>query len=118
MAKSNKNKSGTRIEYWCSTYLRYGKEYCGSHALREEYLDETIKSELLSTKEQYRQMWDAMQDSINRWMPQTTNTMAQIKKLREKIESMEEEMEDILMERIRDKANAERYDRMIQKREE
>ena len=31
---------------------------------------------------------------------------------------MEEEVETILMERIRDKANAERYDRMIAKREE
>lgn len=41
-----------------------------------------------------------------------------LQKMRQKIESMEEEMEDILMERIRDKANAERYDRMIQKREE
>ena len=63
-------------------------------------------------------MWDTMQDSINRWTPQATNTLSQIKKLRQKIESMEEEMEDILMERIRDKANTERYDRMIQKREE
>lgn len=117
-AKTMKGKNGIRTEYWCSTYLRYGKEYCGSHALREEYLDEIIKSELLSTKEQYQQMWDAMQDSINRWTPKATNTLTQIKKLREKIEFMEEEMEDILMERIRDKANAERYDRMIQKREE
>lgn len=117
-AKTIKSKNGIRTEYWCSTYLRYGKEYCGSHALREEYLDEIIKSELLSTKEQYQQMWDAMQDSINRWTPQATNTMTQIKKLREKVESLEEEMEEILMERIRDKANAERYDRMIQKREE
>ena len=32
--------------------------------------------------------------------------------------NMEEELEDILMERIRDKANAARYDRMIAKREE
>ena len=117
-AKTIKNRNGIRTEYWCSTYLRYGKECCGSHALREEYLDEIIKSELLSTKEQYQQMWDAMQDSINRWTPQATNTLTQIKKLRQKIESMEEEMEDILMERIRDKANAGRYDRMIQKREE
>lgn len=117
-AKTVKSKNGIRTEYWCSTYLRYGKEYCGSHALQEEYLDEIIKAELLSTKEQYQQMWDAMQDSINRWTPKATNTLTQITKLRQKIESMEEEMEDILMERIRDKANAERYDRMIQKREE
>lgn len=117
-AKTIKSKSGIRTEYWCSTYLRYGKEYCGSHALREEYLEEIIKAELLSTKEQYKQMWDAMQDSINRWTPKATNTLSQLKKLRETVETLEEEMEDILMERIRDKANAERYDHMIQKREE
>lgn len=117
-AKTIKSKNGIRTEYWCSTYLRYGKEYCGSHALREEYLDEIIKSELLSTKEQYQQMWDAMQDSINRWTPKATNTLSQLKKLREAVETLEEEMEEILMERIRDKANAERYDRMISKREE
>lgn len=117
-AKTIHNKNSSRTEYWCSTYLRYGKEHCGSHAIREEYLDEIIRAELLSTKAQYQQIWDAMQDSINRWTPKTTNTLSQRKKLREQIESLEEEMEDILMERIRDKSNAERYDRMIAKREE
>lgn len=80
-AKSIKSTKGIRTEYLCSTYLRYGKEYCGSHALREEYLDDIIKAELLSTKEQYQQMWDAMQDSINRWTPKATNTLTQIKKM-------------------------------------
>ena len=65
-----------------------------------------------------REMWDAMQDTVNRWTPKATNTLAQLKKLRQQIEATEEEMEDILMERIRDKANAQRYDRMIAKREE
>ena len=59
-----------------------------------------------------------MQDTMNRWTPKATNTLSQLKKLRQQIETMEEEMEDILMERIRDKANAQRYDRMIAKREE
>ena len=59
-----------------------------------------------------------MQDTVNRWTPKATNTLSQLKKLRQQIETMEEEMEDILMERIRDKANAQRYDRMIAKREE
>ena len=117
-AKSIKNKHSTRVEYWCSTYLRYGKEHCGSHALREEYLDEIIRTELIATKVQYQQIWDAMQDTVNRWTPKATNTPAQLKKLRQQIEATEEEMEDILMERIRDKANAQRYDRMIAKREE
>ena len=59
-----------------------------------------------------------MQDTVNRWTPKATNTLSQLKKLRQQIEATEEEMEDILMERIRDKANAQRYDRMIAKREE
>lgn len=59
-----------------------------------------------------------MQDTIDRWTPKATNTLTQLKKLHQQIETMEEEMEDILMERIRDKANAQRYDRMIAKREE
>ncbi len=117
-AKNIKNKNRTRVEYWCSTYLRYGKEYCCSHALREEYLDELIRAELIATKAQYQRIWDTMQDTVNRWTPKATNTLSQLKKLRKQIESLEDEMEDILMERIRDKANAQRYDRMIAKREE
>ena len=117
-AKTVKNKNSIRTEYWCSTYLRYGKEHCGSHAIREEHLDEIIRSELLATKEQYQQIWDAIQKTVGRWTPRKSNTLSQLKKLHEKVETLEEEMEDILMERIRDKANAERYDRMIAKREE
>ena len=117
-AKTIRSKKGVRTEYWCSTYLRYGKEHCGSHAIREERLDEIIRSELLATKEQYQQIWDAMQKTVDRWTPRKSNTLSQLKRLREKVETLEEEMEDILMERIRDKANAERYDRMIAKREE
>lgn len=116
--KTVKSKNKSRVEYWCSTYLRYGKEHCGSHAIREEYLDEIIRAELIATKAQYQQVWNAMQDTVDRWTPKATSTMSQLKKLREKMESLEEEMEDILMERIRDKANADRYDRMIVKREE
>ena len=116
--KTIKNKNSSRVEYWCSSYLRYGKEHCGSHTLREEYLDKIIRAELIATKAQYQQIWDAMQDTVNRWTPKATNTLSQLKKLRQQIDTMEEEMEDILMERIRDKANAQRYDRMIAKREE
>ena len=97
---------------------RFGEEHCSAHTLREEYLDEIIRAELISTKAQYQQIWDAMQDTVNRWTPKGTNTLSQLKKLRQQIDTMEEEMEDILMERIRYKAKAQRYDRMIAKREE
>ena len=117
-AKTIRNKDSKRTEYWCSTYIRYGKEHCSSHALREEYLDEIIIEELRNTKQQYQRIWDAMQHTVDQWTPRTTNTLSQLKKLRQQIEILEQELEDILMERIRDKANAQRYDRMIAKREE
>ena len=96
----------------------YGKEHCSAHAIREEFLDEVLKQELLNTKCQYESMWDKLETAIENWIPKTDSTAAQIKKQRDRINMLEEEVETILMERIRDKANAERYDRMIAKREE
>ena len=118
IGKRIKLKNSQRVEYVCSTHHRFGEEHCSAHTLREEYLDELIWAELIATKAQYQRIWDAMQDTMNRWTPKATNTLSQLKKLRQQIDTMEEEMEDILMERIRDKANAQRYDRMIAKREE
>ena len=118
VGKRIKLKDSERVEYICDTYLRYGKEHCTSHTIREELLDELITEELRSTKRMYQQNWNNLQTLIDRWIPKQTQTAAQIKKLTDRIDSLEEEMEAILMERIRDKANAERYDRMIQKRED
>ena len=118
VGKRIKLKSGDRVEYICGTYHRYGREHCGDHAIREEFLDEVIRRELLNTKGQYQSMWDKLETAIERWMPKTDSTAAQIRKQRDLIDALEDEVETILMERIRDKANAERFDRMIAKREE
>ena len=118
LGKRIKLKAGDRVEYICSTYHRYGKEHCSAHAIREEFLDEVLKQELLNTKNQYESMWDQLETAIESWLPKTDSTAAQIKKQKEHIDALEEEVETILMERIRDKANTERYDRMIAKREE
>ena len=118
IGKRIKLKSGDRVEYICSTYHRYGKEHCPDHAIREEFLDAVITQELLKTKQQYENLWSKMASVIEQWLPQTDSTVLQIKKQREVIDLLEEEVETILMERIRDKTNAERYDRMIAKREE
>ena len=116
--KRVKQKNGERVEYIYSTYLRYGKEHCGAHAIREEYLNDIVRQELQNTKHQYQALWTQLEKAIEGWLPKTTNTQQQLKKQRERIELLEEEVETILMERIRDKENAQRYDRMIAKREE
>ena len=116
--KRVKLKESERVMYVCSTYHRYGKEHCPDHQVDESILDEFIMEELKNTKFLYEQNWSALEQLIDRWTPKAEVTGTQIKKLSEHILVLEEEVEVILMERIRDKANAERYDRMIQKREE
>lgn len=116
--KRIKLKSGERVAYVCDTYHRYGKEHCSSHMVDEETLDRLIGAEILRTKKMYEENWSRMEWLIERWTPKASTASAKISKLQEHILVLEEEVEVILMERIRDKANAERYDRMIAKREE
>ena len=118
IGKRIKLKSGERVVYVCDTYHRYGKEHCSSHMVDEETLDRLIGAEILRTKKMYEENWSRMEWLIERWTPKATTANAKISKLQEHILLLEEEVEVILMERIRDKANAERYDRMIAKREE
>ena len=118
IGKRIKLKSGERVAYVCDTYHRYGKEHCSSHMVDEETLDRLIGAEILRTKKMYEENWSRMEWLIERWTPKASTASAKISKLQEHILLLEEEVEVILMERIRDKTNAERYDRMIAKREE
>ena len=118
IGKRIKLKSGERVVYVCDTYHRYGKEHCSSHMVDEETLDRLIGAEILRTKKMYEENWSRMEWLVEKWTPKASTASAKISKLQEHILLLEEEVEVILMERIRDKANAERYDRMIAKREE
>ena len=118
IGKRIKLKNGERVAYVCDTYHRYGKEHCSSHMVDEETLDRLIGAEILRTKKMYEENWSRMEWLIEKWTPKASTASAKIGKLQEHILLLEEEVEVILMERIRDKANAERYDRMIAKREE
>lgn len=118
IGKRIKLKDGERVVYVCDTYHRYGKEHCSSHMVDEVALDRLIGAELLRTKELYEENWSRLEWFIEKWTPKASMASAKISKLQEHILLLEEEVEVILMERIRDKANAERYDRMIAKREE
>ena len=118
IGKRIKLKSGERVDYVCDTYHRYGKEHCSSHMVDEESLDRLIGAEILRTKKMYEENWSRMEWLVEKWTPKASTASAKIGKLQEHVLLLEEEVEVILMERIRDKANAERYDRMIAKREE
>ena len=116
--KRVKLKESERVVYVCSTYHRYGREHCPSHQIDETVLDRLIVEELKHTKFLYQSSWSELEQYMERWTPRTETTEVQVRKLKEHVLVLEEEVEEILMERIRDRENAERYDRMIRKREE
>lgn len=105
------------VEYICTTYIRYGKEHCTAHAIREDTLDRLLETELLSTKKLYQNNWRALDQLIERWIPKANLAEGQIKKLKERLKILDDEIDAILLERIRDRDNAERYGRMIEKRQ-
>jgi site-specific DNA recombinase len=105
------------VEYICTTYIRYGKEHCTAHTIREDTLDRLLETELLSTKKLYQNNWRALDQLIERWIPKANLTEGQIKKLKERLKILDDEIDAILLERIRDRDNAERYGRMIEKRQ-
>lgn len=110
-------KDGVRVEYVCDTFHRYGKEHCTAHAVREETLDDLLIKELIETKAMYQENWNMLEKVIDKWRPKTACVGTRISMLHDRIAGLEEDVEAILMERIRDKNNAQRYDRMIEKRE-
>ena len=111
-------QGGRRVEYICNTYHRYGKEYCTTHLIREEVLDDLVYKELLLVKKMAHANWEAIDALAKDWAAQKFNAERQIDRLQERISVLKNEVEQILMERIRDKAHADIYDVMLQKRDE
>jgi len=111
-------QGGRRVEYICNTYHRYGKEYCTTHLIREEVLDDLVYKELLRVKKMAHANWEAIDALARDWAAQKFNAERQIDRLQERISVLKNEVEQILMERIRDKAHADIYDAMLQKRDE
>ena len=111
-------QGGRRVEDICNTYHRYGKEYCTTHLIREEVLDDLVYKELLRVKKMAHANWEAIDALAKDWAAQKFNAERQIDRLQERISVLKNEVEQILMERIRDKAHADIYDVMLQKRDE
>ena len=101
-----------RVEYACNSNHRYGAEYCTPHRVSEELLDRLIIEELKSLKKAAEENWNAIAKSVQNWASKQSNVDVQIKRLQERLASLEEDVEGILLERIRDKGNTARYDRM------
>ena len=77
-------------------------------------LDDLVYKELLRVKKMAHANWEAIDALAKDWAAQKFNAERQIDRLQERISVLKNEVEQILMERIRDKAHADIYDVMLQ----
>lgn len=89
-----------RVEYVCRGYHRNGKSYCSSHRIHEETLDEQVwalvsamhdsRAEELKKLAQMQKMWALRKPILD----------AHILSLQEKVQVLEQEIDEIVMEKI------------------
>ena len=89
-----------RVEYLCKSYMHHGKDFCPSHRIRESELDarvwqyaEGLRSQWLDEQTdlwRIRRMWEMNRPVIS----------AHLVDLLEEIQQLEQEIDDLLLERI------------------
>lgn len=102
-----------RYEYICNGYHRYGKEQCTPHTIGEEVLDELIFGEILELKRVAEKAFDNVDKNMRRWLADKPSAEKRIFNLQERLKQLEQDQEQILLERIRDRNRADVYDRML-----
>ena len=89
-----------RVEYLCKSYMHHGKEFCPSHRIREFELDARVQQ----YAEELRNQWTAEQADLRRihrlWEMKRLATNAHIADLYNEIQRLEQEIDDLLLEKI------------------
>ena len=114
-----KNSPDRYYEYICNGYHRYGKEHCTSHMIRESDLDKIdldkiIYDELQNIREIAQENCRRIDADFRRWKDNRGTTQRRISELKLKLEQRQQDQQDILLERIRDKSRAFVYTQMLE----
>lgn len=97
---------------------RYGKEYCTPHTIRENQLDALIENEVKSLRDSILAESDKYDKIVRDWLKKKPLYEQQIQQNNDKILSLRQQLEDLIIERIGDREHASIYNSMIAKREE
>lgn len=117
VAKVRKTKGNPdRVEYICNGYHRYSELECTSHRIREEKLDQIVQAELDGIRMVFDDLWTNVEEDVKKWASGKSTAEKRLQNLKEKIFTTEHEIQQILMERIEDKQNADMYDKMVESR--
>lgn len=90
-----------RVEYVCRGYHRNGKSYCASHRIHEEVLDATVQSYAETMREQYTMELKQLTKMQKMWALRKPILDAHILSLQGKVLGLEQEIDEIVMEKLR-----------------
>ena len=89
-----------RVEYVCRGYHRNGKGYCSSHRIHEEILDKAIWDYTEKLRAQYAAELKKVTQLQKQWALRKPVLDARILSLQEKMLELEQEVDEIVMEKI------------------
>lgn len=92
--------SNRRVEYVCRGYHRNGKSYCSSHRIHEETLDTAVWEYAASIREQYVEELKQLAQIQKIWALRKPILDAHILSLQAKVQRLEQEIDQIVMEKI------------------
>ena len=89
-----------RVEYVCRGYHRNGKGCCSSHRIHEEILDKAVWDYTEKLREQYAAELKKVTQLQKQWALRKPVLDAHILSLQEKVQVLEQEIDEIVMEKI------------------
>ena len=90
-----------RVEYVCRGYHRNGKTYCASHRIHEEVLDAEVQACAETVREQCAEEVEKLAQLQKMWALRKPILDAHILSLQGKVLELEEEIDEIVIEKIK-----------------
>lgn len=90
-----------RVEYVCKGYHRNGKSYCSSHRIHEEVLDAAVQEFAQTMRIRMGEEQKELKRKQKMWALRKPVLDAHILSLQEKIQELGQEIDEIVMEKLR-----------------
>ena len=99
----------SRVEYVCRGYHRNGKTYCSSHRIHEAVLDAEVQEYAETVRKQCAEELKKLVQMQKMWALRKPILDARILSLQEKVQVLEQEIDEIVMTKIQPISSLEKY---------
>ena len=91
----------SRVEYVCRGYHRNGKTYCASHRIHEEVLDAAVQEYAETVRKQCAEELKKLVQLQKMWALRKPILDAHISALQKKVQELEREIDEIVIEKLK-----------------